>query len=303
MAKATVTRYFFIFFLVLTAYKSFSQRDIFNLYMYDMKLVNPAFAGTSEAQIFSTNFQTSLTNFEHNPYALYVGYENSLSKINSGVGSIISYNQEGSVSEFRADLLYDYQFEIGVQKKLSVGAAFGYERAVIDYDKFRAIHPEDPILHESATSSSANNLNFNLGALLLINNLKIGLSTYNLVESREEIAFIAQTDNSTINFFLENMFDLTEWLSFRPSVLYQSDFSSTETDLNAVFEIKKLILIGGNYQIRENVDNNLNLNGGVLIKDRAEIILLAYSKAYQKLRTSLDVGLNFEALVRLKFDK
>lgn len=298
MTRTVLPKYIILLLLILAINKSFAQQySSSSLYMYDMKLVNPAFAGTGKKQIFTADYHTTLTNFNGHPYRLFITYENNLSKINSGIGTIVSYNEIGPFTEFSGNLLYDYQYKLGEQKKVSFGTSLTYKRSSIDENEIRPLDPNDPVLAQSDFSS--NDVSLHLAVLLMVKSTRVGLGAYNLLKT-ENNEYLAQADSRVLFFNLENKYNLVEWLSLRPSLLYQTDFSNTWLDVNTIIEVKKLVLIGANYQIRGDRDNNLNINGGVAIKDRAEILLHAYSSAYKKTFKGLDPSLNFEAMVRFK---
>lgn len=289
ISKSTLlTAILFIQFTVASA-----QSQYFNLYMYDIKLINSAFTGIEESQSFSAFYKRIGSENISDIRSMLLSYENQLQTINSGVGAMAYYNEAGNFTEAGTGLLYNYQIKINGSNKINIGTALHLQKFAIDRDAYRALNTNDPVILTG--KSSTTNFDVDLGAAYKRKELLIGVSFANLLEP--EFEGFLRKEKSVINLSLSNRFILTEWLVFKPSVFYSSGQYSHQVDINPVFKVYDLFLLGAGYLVRENRDNNINFNGGIDIKNTVQLVVHAYSSVYQKYRDNY--GSRFEAMVRV----
>ncbi|ELR68866.1 hypothetical protein C900_05692 [Fulvivirga imtechensis AK7] len=282
-------------FAVLAGY---AQEKHFDLYMYDLKMVNPAFTGRDSAQIFNTFI--NYTSFESsNASTAMISYENRLSSISSGIGLLAYHYQSGPHSQIGVRLPYSYYSTVA-KGVLTIGAMINYKKHAIDTDAFRTIDPDDPVLNPENNIPSIDAFDLDFGLVYQLKNTQLGLTVANLLEPEFNFGnnAIIQKQNRTLILSLTKYFQLTDGMKALPMIHYFSDFSSVGVDINTILEIKKVILLGAGYQILQSRDNNLHFSGGVNIKSTIQLIIKAYSKKYQDLNSANNVEANLS--IRLK---
>jgi hypothetical protein len=84
------------------------------------------------------------------------------------------------------------------------------------------------------------------------------------------------------NFMLLREFNIGSSVKITPSIVYHWNDNSDRIDVNSIFEIKKWILLGGSYSIRDG-DDDASFTAGLNVKDWVQLIMHVYSSSNQEL--------------------
>ncbi len=214
--------------LTFLSLQSIAQQDPqFTQYMYNMSVINPAYA-TAEEGILNLGglYRTQWVGvegapktgsfFAHTPLSERV--EMGISFTNDDIGDIVSENN------IYAD--FAYILPVGIESKLSLGIKAGVTLFDVNFDGFN-------LQSGDASSDVAFNQNINksfpnlgIGAFFFNDNYYLGLSAPNLLTSKhiETENGIASTGVQDIHYFLTGgyVFDVNRDLKFKPAFMAKS---------------------------------------------------------------------------------
>jgi type IX secretion system PorP/SprF family membrane protein len=211
------------FFSIVSA---FAQQDPeYTHYMYNMSVVNPAYAtGTSASLNLGSLYRTqwvgavggpkTLTLFAHSPLSKKV--EMGLSMISDDIG-----NGAKKENNFYADFAYVLSFE--GNHKLSLGLKAGVTTIQSNFNGFRLESGNYNTDLAFAQDVNTSKPNIGVGAYYFTNNYYLGLSIPNLIPSKhiEETAGINAlgSENAHIFFTAGYVFKITNAFKFKPAFM------------------------------------------------------------------------------------
>lgn len=155
-----------------------------------------------------------------------------------GIGLGVVSDNLGYEKTLTAHLYYNYKFTIGTNGTLGVGPSLGMVQKNIDGSKLVAETSNDPNVPVSSTSSMKPDLGF--GAYYTntqLNNMFAGVSANNINQSTMSY----DVPGGLINYQLKRhyyimagfTYDINQALTLTPSLLYKSDLSKGQIDVNA----------------------------------------------------------------------
>lgn len=258
-------------------------------YYYDYKLSNPAFTGMYAKHSITTAYSGDNSTFG-SPQLGYGSYEMNIHSIQSGVGFISSVQEIGIVRFTHYGILFSKKLELNETSGFRVGTQLAYQRERIDYTKLRFSDPfGDPIMPGIEKNGS---FNASVGMLYYSSGFTAGASIKNVVKAEEE--------NTELNIIIGNEFKIADGLKATPSVIYITDFDDNAVLVNSSFQIIRWILVGAGYTIRQQSKDNLDLNFGLNILDRVQIIHHVYASEYDRYRTRESNSSWMETMIRVR---
>lgn len=214
--------------LTFLSLQSFAQQDPqFTQYMYNMSVINPAYATAEEAilnlgGLYRTQWvgvegaPKTGTFFAHTPINEKI--EVGISFSNDNIGDIVSENN------IYAD--FAYVLRVGFQAKLSLGIKAGFTLFDVNFDGFNLQSGNtstDVAFNENISKTFPN---VGIGAFYFTNNYYIGLSAPNLLTTKhlETENGIKSTGVQDIHYFLTGgyVFDINRDLKFKPAFMAKS---------------------------------------------------------------------------------
>jgi len=264
-----------LYFLVLLFLvdKVHAQQDPqFSQYMFNNLYLTPAFAGVDGV--------TRLTAFHRSQWAGYqssfgdggapttqeVSFNTPIYKLRSGFGGYVLNDNLGAQNNLEVQASYAYHLGIK-ESKLSVGIRLGMYAQSIDYAKYRAIQPDDPLLKDKNGKESQIRPDMALGIFYRSEKYYAGVGFNHLLKS--EFDFGVSQRNAlenhmsfTAGYFYEVSFDLT--LQFTALVL--SDFNKTSVNIGGIAYIKDKMWGGLTFRTSESANA---LFGYSFLKDRS----------------------------------
>ncbi len=260
----------------LTCNLAFSQTyGTFDLYNYDPKMINPAFAGLINEQNYHVQFSGGDSDY---PYTALTAFSTRINGINSGIGAMLWRSERGPFRENSTRFLYNYQFKFGNNKCLSIGVQSGYTDLYLDEPLYTLINLGDDLLINEDDMHSKTYTG-DIGVVYKVNNFHLGISTENLVYSQQAATLFYNTPYRIYNIFSMHQFEMASWLKFQPSILVRTALRDLSyVDLNGIFVLKNFILLGAAAQYR-NGDIYQNYNAGIDIKKKLQFIGTLYAGA------------------------
>nr|WP_255517976.1 PorP/SprF family type IX secretion system membrane protein [Fulvivirga sp. M361] len=276
----SITKVFFVIIgIMITGHIKGQEVIPFELYFNNFKTINPAAAGIFDEQKFDIQFRANNTQVDFHPSFALISYENQLTSLNSGIGLILENRQAGISTRVTGKALYNYQFAFDDQT-LVIGTGIGLISDSYDLYLYKVIDPDDPILIERSSTTTAFDLDF--GIAYIWQNTQAGISIRNVLESEihdNEFSRLNRTNIQFLNAYVNHSFKVSN-VVINPSLYLQTDYDNVLADLNTLFEIRDLLLIGGSYRVTEG-NNFLNLNGGIKWKNNIRLMGILYSSGYE----------------------
>jgi type IX secretion system PorP/SprF family membrane protein len=244
--------------------QSFNSATPVRNYYYDFKLTNPAFTGTNATHAITTAYSGDQSEFGFSDLA-YGSYEVNLNSIQSGVGVISSIQEVGITRYTHYGLLYSKKLALNDKRGFFVGTQLTHQRRRLDFNKLLLIDPVDPSF---SRIEKTHTFDFNLGVAYYSPEVTLGVASKNILEEdsmAREFNFLATRD-----------FQITKDLKASPSLLYATDIEYNTVRLNASFELFQWVLLGAGYTFPRDGQDNIDVNIGLNIKDRVQIIMHLY---------------------------
>ena len=257
----TMKKQIFLTVLVVVAYFSVSaqQDPHYTQYMYNMSVINPAYAGSKENVSAGLLYRkqwveiqgapTTGTFFIHSPVGKNVGL--GVSAINDKIGPVQEQN-------FYADVSYTLQ--VSETAKLAFGLKAGATFHTID---FNSINPTLPVLDPVFATSNPSSSNFNLGSGLFYytNKYYVAVSVPNILKSKY-LDFNGRSYGTEVSHYFVTggyVFDLNPNLKFKPFAMIKSSFKApTSVDVSTNFLFNNRFEIGATYRLEDSFGAMVN---------------------------------------------
>ena len=239
---------------------SAQQDPHYTQYMYNMSVMNPAYAGSKEnlslgllhrkQWIELEDAPTTTTFFGHSPVGKNVGL--GLSVISDKLGPVEENNVYGDFS---------YTLKLGGEHKLALGLKAGLTLHNVDY--LAKIAPTLPQQNDGAFGANVSNsyFNFGTGAFYYTNKYYLGLSVPNMIKG-EHLDYDGKSyGNESKHYFLTGgyVFDINESVKFKPFFMVKSSFEAPASlDVSTNFMFKDKFEIGGTYRLDDSFGAMVN---------------------------------------------
>lgn len=254
---------YFIAFLTLgfLCEVSAQQDPHYTQYMYNMSVMNPAYAGSKEnisggllyrkQWIEIDDAPTTGTFFLHSPVGRNVGL--GFSAINDKIGPVEETN-------LYAD--FSYTLGLGGEHKLAFGLKAGLTMHKIDFQEIYQTLP-DMVSQDPFSAANPNHSFLNLGSGVFYHTEKyyVAFSVPNMLKSKYLDFDGRQYGTETLHYFLTGgyVFDLNPNLKFKPHTMIKSSFDApTSVDLSANFLFNEKLELGGTYRLEDSFGAMVN---------------------------------------------
>lgn len=254
--------YFIALVALLAVTEVNAQQDPhYTQYMYNMSVINPAYAGSKENLAGGLLYRkqwveiedapTTGTFFVHSPVGRNVGL--GLSAISDKIGPV----EENNVY---AD--FSYTLNLGGERRLAfglkAGATFHSVGLFSQIGNGNVPDPNDPAFQEN---SSRTFLNLGSGLFYYTNKYYVAFSVPNMLKGKYLDYNGRQFGTETLHYFLTGgyVFDLNPNVKFKPSTMIKSAFNTpTSVDFSANFMFNDKFEIGGTYRLEDSFGAMVN---------------------------------------------
>lgn len=280
---------FFVFLLIQNNLSA--QQDIqFSQYMLNTLSYNPAYSGLNNYKQDENYFEGIFTHrsqwlgytptFDDGgaPTTQFLGLNMPLSKFNSGAGLVVVRDQLGAFTNYEVQLSYAYHVKIA-KAKLSIGFRGGLYSQTVDYDKFRALNPDDIFLTQTGNQAEAI-YDMAVGAFYQSPKTYLGLSMNHIVPSKFDFGAGIPQEPLSNHFTVVGGYnwEINPDLVVTPNFLLKTDFAEAFSfDVGALGNYQDKFLLGLSYRHQEAAILMVGTNFKVK-NDR--IIRLMYSLDY-----------------------
>ncbi|GEQ84708.1 membrane protein [Patiriisocius marinistellae] len=225
--------------VVLCTEKATAQQDPqYTQYMYNMNVVNPAYAGSKESISFTALYRKQWSGFDGAPETFTFSAHGPLSdKVGLGLSAI--KDELGPISETNVYADFSYTLQVGANTKLALGLKAGatFHDVGLAGVGVNSQDPNDPFFSQDINNTYPN---IGAGAFLYADSFYVGFSVPNLLNTVHLDENGIRYGNETNHYFgtAGYVFQVNENFKLKPSVLVKSAFDapvSFDGNLNALF--------------------------------------------------------------------
>jgi type IX secretion system PorP/SprF family membrane protein len=258
--------YLVLVLLLLFAWNAEAQQDPhYTQYMYNMNVVNPAYAGSKESISGALLYRQQWAGLEGAPKTATFSIHSPVGK-NVGLGLSAISDKIGPVEENNLYGDFSYTVNLGVESKLAFGLKAGatFQKIGLLSDIGNG-YTQDP--GDFAFDENSNNIKLNIGSGLFFytNKFYAAFSVPNMLKSKHlDITRNGQELNfgsETLHYFLTSgyVFDLSANTKFKPSAMLKSAFDApTSLDCSANFLFFEKYEVGATYRLDDSFGAMVN---------------------------------------------
>lgn len=281
------------------------QDPHYTQYMYNMNIMNPAYAGSKESLSVGLLYRAQWVEIEGAPKTGTLSIHSPVGK-NVGLGLSAITDKIGPVEENNVYADFSYTLNLGGEHRLAFGikggATFHKVGLFSDIGNGFVPDPDDP-----AFSENSSNTYLNLGSGLFYYNQKFyaAFSVPNMLKSKhldvtqngQEYEFGSETQH----YFLTAgyVFDLSENTKFKPSFMMKSAFNApTSLDVSANVLFFNKFELGATYRLEDSFGGMINFAITPSIR-----VGYAYDHIVSDLNVTTPASHEFMLLFDLNFSK
>jgi type IX secretion system PorP/SprF family membrane protein len=267
-------RTFYTLLIVVTGVSSHAQQDPqFTQYMFNTLYITPAYAGVEGITQLTAIHRSQWAGYQSSfndggaPTTQMISFNTPVYKLKSGFGMYVANDKLGPQNNLEAHAMYAYHLGLK-DAKISFGVKVGVFSQAIDYDLYRPIHRDDPLLENKTGKESQLRPDVGFGVFYRAEKYYLGAGINHL--TRAEFDFnvndarnaLENHLNFTGGYYYEVNFDLT----LNPTILVKTDFKEYSFDLGVIATLKDKMWAGLSF--RQSEAANVLL-GYSFLKDKA----------------------------------
>jgi type IX secretion system PorP/SprF family membrane protein len=240
----------FLLGVILFQEANAQQDPQYTQYMYNMNVVNPAYAGSKESISITALYRKQWSGLDGAPETFTFSAHSPFGdKVGLGLSAI--KDELGPISETNVFVDFSYTLQLSESFKLALGVKAGATFHDVGLIDLELQDPSDPFFSQDISNTYPN---VGAGAFLYTDNFYLGLSVPNLLNSvhldENGIKFGSETNHyfATAGY----VFQVSENVKLKPSVMVKSAFDapiSYDGNLNALFFEK--FEIGASYRLED----------------------------------------------------
>ena len=239
----------------------FSQQDPqYTQYMYNMNVVNPAYAGSRGTLSLGLLGRTQWTNVAGGPKTVTFSGDAPIGR-RVGIGLSIIADEIGPVQEQNLYVDVSYTIHTSDEGRLAFGLKGGV--TLQDIDLLSITLPQDP--NDPLFEDNVNEVypNFGAGIYYYTDKFYVGLSVPNILKSThfERSGGIITEASEEMHAFLTAgyVFGLSPTLKFKPSLMFKGVLGApVSIDINANFLLYNRLELGVSYRIEDSLSALIN---------------------------------------------
>lgn len=244
--------------LLLIALQSYGQQDPqYTQYMYNMNIVNPAYAGSRENLSFGLLYRNQWTGIEGAPETGTLFGHLPISN-NMGLGLSVISDQIGPVSETNVYTDISYTLRFAGEHRLAFGIKAGATFHNIGLADLFVVDENDPFFSQNIDEVTPN---IGAGFFYYTNKYYLALSVPNLLDAVHLDANGFKIGSETQHYFLTGgyVFDLSPNTELKPSFMLKSAFDAPSSlDINLNVRFFKKFEIGASYRTEDSFSGLVN---------------------------------------------
>jgi len=227
----------------------YSQQDPqYTQYMYNMNVINPAYAGSKEVLSVTALYRDQWSGLEGNPTTMTFAIHSPFGN-NVGLGLSAIRDELGPIAETNVYADFSYTLRLGGNNRLALGVKAGATFHDVGLNGLTLQDPNDPFFSENINNVYPN---VGAGAFFYTDKFYLGLSVPNLLNSVHLDENGLKYGSEVQHYFATAgyVFDITENFKLKPHAMVKSSFDaplSFDANLNALFFDR--FEIGGSYRL------------------------------------------------------
>lgn len=236
-------------FCVLGLQDADAQQDPqYTQYMYNMNVINPAYAGSKESLSMTALYRRQWSGFDGAPETFtFSGHAPIGEKTGLGLSAI--KDELGPVKETNVFVDFSYTLQVSENAKLALGLKAGATFHDVALSTLLLTDPGDPFFSQDINNTYPN---IGAGAFFYTDKFYVSLSVPNLLNSVHLDENGLKYGSETNHFFAATgyVFDLSQNVKLKPHVLVKGAFDapfSFDANLNALFYEK--FELGASYRL------------------------------------------------------
>jgi type IX secretion system PorP/SprF family membrane protein len=252
--------YFALLIVLVSLSEVSAQQDPhYTQYMYNMNVINPAYAGSKENLAFGLLYRKQWVDIEDAPTTFTFSGHTPAGK-NVGLGLSLISDEIGPVKEQNVYGDFSYTLNLGGEHRLAFGLKAGATFHKVD---FNIIRPTLPDPADGVFGDNISNVYFNLGAgfFYYTDKYYVALSVPNMLKAKHLDFNGREYGNEVSHYFLTGgyVFDLNPNLKFKPFAMLKSAFNApTSLDVSTNFLFNEKFEIGATYRLEDSFGAMVN---------------------------------------------
>ena len=240
--------------MLLTFLDATAQQDPhYTQYMYNMNVINPAYAGSKENLSFGLLYRKQWIEIEDAPTTFSFSGSAPIGK-NVGLGLSVISDKIGPVQENNVYGDFSYTLNLGGERRLALGLKAGVTFQKIGLRSI--IQPTLPNPNDGAFAEDTDNSKLNIGTGLFYytNKYYVSFSIPNMLKSAHLDYDGVKYGTEIQHYFLTGgyVFDLNPNLKFKPFAMVKSAINApTSLDVSANFLYLEKFEMGATYRLQD----------------------------------------------------
>ena len=285
-----------LFFTVLIAQQISAQQDPqYTQYMYNMNIINPAYAGISEGLSVGALYRSQWVGLDGGPETFTFNIHSPVGK-QLALGLSVISDKIGPVEETNAYVDASYTIPLGMETRLAFGVkgGFTFHDIAIAESQITLVDLSDPFF-----ANAINETTPNIGAGVYFykpNKYYVSISVPNILNGVHLDANGTKIGSESEHLFTAAgyVFDLSENFKLKPHALLKYAFDAPVSyDLNANLFMYDLVEFGVGYRLDDSFSAMINFQ---VTKD------LRIGYAYDAINSGLDIVTNSSHEVFINYD-
>lgn len=251
--------------LLLLPASLFAQQDpLYNQYIFNQHMINPAYTGIHNMLNASVISRKQWLGFEGSPFTNTLSIHTSLVSNKVGLGLLVINDRLGVNNNTEIHLTYSYKIDLGGSRRLSFGLQSGLINYRYDYSDLTFEFVDDPNflpINENFTEP-----NFGAGVMFMSDYYFAGISVPRILNIEVNDGVISSTRYKK-HYYLSGgaLITLNQTLKLKPSVLVKLvEDNPLSVDLNGSLLIREFIWAG--VSLRN--FNTAGINGQIELNDQ-----------------------------------
>ncbi len=241
----------------------FGQQDPqYTQYMYNMNIVNPAYAGSRETLTLNFLGRTQWVGLDGSPNTITFSIHSPLRNERLGLGFSAIYDEIGPVQETNMYGDFSYTLRFSSNRNLALGVKAGVTFQDLSLGMLTTAQANDPLFVNDFNETYPN---FGVGAFYYTDKFYLGLSMPNFLESRhfEDTNGVVSNASEKMHFFgtFGYVFNLSENTKLKPSSMVKAAIGApVSIDFSANLLFNEKFEVGISYRLDDSVSGILGFN-------------------------------------------
>jgi type IX secretion system PorP/SprF family membrane protein len=230
------------------------QDPHYTQYMYNMSVMNPAYAGSKETMSGGVLYRAQWVGLDGAPTTGTFFLHSPVGR-NVGLGLSVISDKIGPVEENNVYADFSYTLNLGGEHRLAFGLKGGLTMHNIDFETIYPTLPQ-PTPNDPFFASNPNNtfLNIGTGVFYYTQKYYVAFSVPNMLKSKYLDFSGREYGTDVIHYFLTGgyVFDLNPNLKFKPFAMIKSSVNApTSVDVSTNFMLYDKFELGATYRLED----------------------------------------------------